>query len=293
MLRDSHLSEEDILLVADGELSRKRARQARDHLAACRLCRSRLSELESTIAKFIALHHNTLDPQLSAATGSQALLKAQLAQASRLSTGRPRFFELLALQRPAAVICVLILAGTLAGVLLLQQSRAKGPVGSTTEMSLGSGITPNHKLTPGAVRTVSLGDVCSMPHEDVVRNVPSSLRQEVFKEYGIVNARPQDYEIDYLITPGLGGTDDIRNLWPEPSTSPVWNAHAKDALEERLHELVCDGQLDLPTAQQAIASDWVTAYKKYLPNAQDVSRMDPYIARYEGSLIILGVPAHS
>ena len=58
-----------------------------------------------------------------------------------------------------------------------------------------------------------------MPHEEVVRDVPSSLRQEVFKEYGIVNPRPEDYEIDYLIAPGLGGAEDIHNLWPEPSTS--------------------------------------------------------------------------
>ena len=55
-----------------------------------------------------------------------------------------------------------------------------------------------------------------MPHEEVVRDVPSSLRQEVFKEYGIVNPRPEDYEIDYLIAPGLGGAEDIHNLWPEP-----------------------------------------------------------------------------
>jgi len=102
-----------------------------------------------------------------------------------------------------------------------------------------------------------------MPHEQVVSDVPGSLREEVFKEYGIVNPHPEDYEIDYLIAPGLGGTEDIRNLWPEPSTRSQWNAHVKDALEERLHQLVCDGRLDLPTAQRAIARDWISAYKKY------------------------------
>ena len=29
-------------------------------------------------------------------------------------------------------------------------------------------------------------------------------------------AQPRNYEVDHLITPALGGTDDIRNLWPEP-----------------------------------------------------------------------------
>lgn len=102
-----------------------------------------------------------------------------------------------------------------------------------------------------------------MPHEEVVHDVSSPLRQAVFREYGIVNPRPEDYEIDYLIAPGLGGTEDIHNLWPEPSTTPQWNAHVKDVLEERLHQLVCDGELDLPTAQRAIATDWIAAYKKY------------------------------
>jgi len=35
---------------------------------------------------------------------------------------------------------------------------------------------------------------------------------------------------------------------------------------------VCSGELDLPTAQQAIASDWITAYKKYLGTDRYVSQ---------------------
>jgi len=89
------------------------------------------------------------------------------------------------------------------------------------------------------------------------------MREEVFKEYGIVNARPEDYEIDYLIAPGLGGTEEIHNLWPQPFKSAKWNAYVKDDLEERLHQMVCSGDLDLPTAQREIANDWIAAYKKY------------------------------
>ena len=33
--------------------------------------------------------------------------------------------------------------------------------------------------------------------------------------------------------------------------------------EDRLHELVCRGDVDLPTAQREISSDWIAAYKKY------------------------------
>jgi hypothetical protein len=39
-------------------------------------------------------------------------------------------------------------------------------------------------------------------------------------------------------------------------------AIAKDALERKLHRLVCAGELDLKTAQHAIASNWIEAYKK-------------------------------
>ena len=105
-----------------------------------------------------------------------------------------------------------------------------------------------------------------MAHEEVVKAVPETLRQLVFQEYGIANVHADNYEVDYLITPGLGGADDIRNLWPEPNASAIWNSRVKDALEERLHQLVCSGKLDLPTAQREIAIDWIAAYKKYFPN---------------------------
>ena len=123
-------------------------------------------------------------------------------------------------------------------------------------------VVPNRSLTPGAVRQVAVSDVCAMAHEEVVTAVPASLRQVVFQEYGIANAHADNYEIDYLIAPGLGGVEDIHNLWPEPYTR-TWNAHVKDALEEHLHEMVCAGKLDLSAAQRDIATDWIAAYKKY------------------------------
>jgi hypothetical protein len=265
-----HLSDEEILLVLDGEASRRSAKQARAHLAACWLCRSRLAELESTIGDFVTLHRRMLDSQLPAASGSRALLKARLSEAAaQPSTDWPRFLQIFTHHRVAAYFCIALLISALGGVKYLQTRS------STDYISLASATVPDPRLTPGATRQVSIGDVCSMAHEQVVSDVPSSLRQEVFKEYGIVNPRPEDYEIDYLIAPGLGGTEDIRNLWPEPSTSSQWNAHVKDALEERLHQLVCGGSLDLPTAQRAIATDWISAYKKYSAPTDMSRRQDP------------------
>jgi hypothetical protein len=66
-----------------------------------------------------------------------------------------------------------------------------------------------------------------------------------------------------LITPALGGADDIRNLWPHSYADTEWNAKVKDALEDKLRDLVCQGQVDLSMAQREIAGNWIEAYKKY------------------------------
>lgn len=121
---------------------------------------------------------------------------------------------------------------------------------------------PNRVLTPGLAVQVSKDALCwASPSKN--RLVPVPLRRQVFEEYGIQHAEPQAYEVDYLITPALGGADDIRNLWPQSYSATVWNAKVKDELEDRLHDLVCEGQIDLETAQRDIAADWVGAYKKY------------------------------
>ena len=53
------------------------------------------------------------------------------------------------------------------------------------------------------------------------------------------------------------------NLCPE-SYIGDWNAHIKDKLENKLHQDVCAGQVDLKTAQREIATDWLAAYRKYV-----------------------------
>lgn len=267
MLREPvHLTDEEMLLALDGELSRRRAKQVRAHLAACRLCQSRGRDLEATMGDFVSLHRATLQPQLLSAEGSRALLKARLAEAAAQAP-QDRWPRLLHILRPAVAVAGICLVAFLSVFFL----RHFGPQQAVA-------MVPDRNLTPGATRPVSLGDVCSMAHEEVVSDVPAFLRQQVFREYGIVNPRPGEYEVDYLIAPGLGGAEDIHNLWPQPTTSSGWNAHVKDALEERLHQLVCAGKLDLPTAQRAIASDWIAAYKTYL-GTEAIFDREPEYAR--------------
>jgi hypothetical protein len=70
-------------------------------------------------------------------------------------------------------------------------------------------------------------------------------------------------EIDHLISRELGGTDDVKNLWPQSYGSQPWNAVKKDKLETRLHKEVCAGHISLKEARDMIKNDWRNAYRKY------------------------------
>ena len=124
-------------------------------------------------------------------------------------------------------------------------------------------FAPDARWTPGAIRSLDRDAVCSIPEPATLRPVAAPVAQQVFSRYGIRAPRPQSYEVDYLIPPALGGSDDPRNLWPQPYSTGLWNARVKDALEDRLRSLVCGGKLDLATAQRDLASDWIAAYKRY------------------------------
>ncbi|WP_018292122.1 HNH endonuclease domain-containing protein [Verrucomicrobium sp. 3C] len=127
-----------------------------------------------------------------------------------------------------------------------------------------SPILPDPKLTPGDTFPVSREDVCVPGYSKTVRDVPIALKREVLRRYGVPLADRRNYEIDHLIPLSLGGSNSIRNLWPQSRRTQPWNAGKKDFLEDRLHKLVCSGRVDFAEAQKAIASNWIEAYRKYI-----------------------------
>lgn len=121
---------------------------------------------------------------------------------------------------------------------------------------------PDPALTPGAVLTTNAARVCVRGYSAGVRDVPQSEKEAVYARYGVADV-PYKHEVDHLVSLEVGGSNAIRNLWPEPYAGR-WGARTKDVLEDRLHELVCDGRLGLRSAQRIEAADWVLAYRRYV-----------------------------
>ena len=253
---DNHLSDQDLLLAADGELSARDSDRVHLHLAACWACRARKQEIEGAVGEFVRAYRQTLDPQCPSGDGPRALLKAQMGLLAETKPDfRAHWFRHLSWRFSGAILAI---AGVVAAAAYLTSPSWFGPQG----VRAATVMVPNPQLTPGATVFMTREQVCRAGN-DKNAVVPAAVRRKVFAAYGIGSGAARDYEVDYLITPALGGADDIRNLWPESDGAVVWNARVKDALEDRMRELVCSGQLDLATAQREIAMDWIGSYKKY------------------------------
>jgi len=144
-------------------------------------------------------------------------------------------------------------------------------------------------VTPGSTfRGVGAAQVCSgawrREHNDNVLPVDPRNFYAVTQLYGLLVGPHTIYHLDHLIPLALGGDDTVANLWPQPGGLPVPRVKGapaggvqhslpdppgkpgfttKNAVEARLHQLVCSGALPLATAQRAIAANWYAAYLKY------------------------------
>jgi hypothetical protein len=250
-----HLSEHDMLLAADGELPARRRAEVTAHLETCWSCRERMLSMENTIADFVRARNRELNEQLPSVDGPRALLRARMAEAvasTSVSRSPRRNFWFPAVSFGRLAVASGVFLSVLLGIAVFQSTvNAEGP-------------KPRFAITPGETRPITLAEVCGYSKAEVIAgDIPLDVQQKVFAAYGIKDPKANRFEVDYLITPDLGGAESIRNLWPQPY-SVRWNARVKEKLEQRLHELVCSGKLDLSTAQRDIAVDWIAAYKKYV-----------------------------
>lgn len=138
-------------------------------------------------------------------------------------------------------------------------------------------VLPDRHLTPGAIRHDPLSMICPRTSKVLEDLRPdAAVKAQVYLEYHIWHHTYGQYEVDHLVPVELDGADTPANLWPEPDNTaspatiraehldPAFILNSKDILEDVLHRDVCDGQLSLATAQHAIATDWRTAYLRYV-----------------------------
>ena len=132
---------------------------------------------------------------------------------------------------------------------------------------------PNPAWQPGAYNPDVTQDtiqntICVSGYTKTIRPPASytdALKVQQIAQYGYSDTNTADYEEDHLIALEIGGAPkDPKNLWPQPRNTQPYNAAVKDTLEFTLYRMVCAGNITLAEAQNAIVTDWVQAYHKYV-----------------------------
>jgi len=256
MLRNRHPGDHLLLLALDLQLSNRRQARVVTHVAGCTECQARAAHLRSTVLESELLYRT--DGSNSSPPAERRRLERALHQAGdtwdRSWRARVRYRGVAtttinrALTASAAVVALVWLAG-----MSISLRRSVPEPGQSQALPVAA-------LTPGAVSTLTAAELCAGTRTS--RTVSDQVRRDVLARYGMEHIPSDRYELDALVTLELGGTVEPANLWPQPYTSTLWNAHVKDALERLLAEEVCQGRLQLSQAQREIATDWVTAYKR-------------------------------
>jgi hypothetical protein len=117
---------------------------------------------------------------------------------------------------------------------------------------------PDPTCSPGDVFDTPIETICVSGYSASVRDVSEKTKEEIYARYGITSRESGEYEIDHIIPLAIGGSNNIANLFPEPLT-PLPGFRIKDKIENKMHTLVCSGQLPLGDAQKIMGTDWSQA----------------------------------
>ncbi|MGA9761646.1 MAG: DUF3761 domain-containing protein [Gaiellaceae bacterium] len=126
------------------------------------------------------------------------------------------------------------------------------------------GANPDRRCSPGAYYSgLTKAVICSASFRtSEVRDVPQSEKYAIEAAYGMAQRLyGRTLEIDHIVSLELGGSNEPANLFPEKANArPGYKV--KDRLENKLHSLVCSGQMSLRSAQTQIAANWQELYEK-------------------------------
>lgn len=109
--------------------------------------------------------------------------------------------------------------------------------------------------TPGDVCTETNPDFKEFRYKEKIavcnRNITTAKRSKVYDSYGIVVSERKNYTIDHFIPLFIGGSNDIKNLWPQHKDI------SSAALEYRVYNIINAGKLE-----KADCLDLLMAIKK-------------------------------
>ena len=114
---------------------------------------------------------------------------------------------------------------------------------SATKTTVERGSLPDPGFTPGMLCTPNDPNFSTFRYPEHIaycnRNVPHEEKLAIAQEYGISTNDFASYEFDHYIPLAIGGSDDIKNIWPQPLSG----AHQKDTLEQELFNKLSTGAI--------------------------------------------------
>jgi hypothetical protein len=122
---------------------------------------------------------------------------------------------------------------------------------------------PDAKLTPGVVASTDTNELCNMPPHAAAPALSAGLQLQIYDEYGYSSQNAmRKYILDWLVPYNLGGAEVPANIWPAAVTGTGF--YEKIDTDVALRQMVCRRELTLTQAQQALETNWYSAWLRYV-----------------------------
>lgn len=99
---------------------------------------------------------------------------------------------------------------------------------------------PNSQISPGDECSISNSDFSGYRYSENIpyckRNVSSYLKKSIYEQYNVPVSERGNYTIDHIIPLSIGGSNDVRNLWPEHKQVKATRQNLELCLYEKLRD---------------------------------------------------------
>ena len=161
---------------------------------------------------------------------------------------------------PLAIVSLIVFSIILLGALSAFLMVKLHPSGIGPKC-LSDGVNPDPRCTTGAVYLTTKEQICAAGYIQHITPAHEMVIAQVMDDYGIPRSDRERYEVVALIDIGIGGKNEIGNLFPLQKDS-IPGVGQKKAVDSWLRARLCDGNISIETAQ-SLAKDWTML----IPNA--------------------------